>query len=92
MLALQRQKMNAEARRPTVGALTVALRISQQVENATIVFIVCDRGDRYLTTGCSRSDTGKAIFCVSSSRVSGNVAYASEGSIFFSVFHAWRHL
>ncbi len=33
------------------GALSVALRISQQVENATIVFIVCDRGDRYLSTG-----------------------------------------
>ncbi len=33
------------------GALAVALRISQQVRNATIVFIVCDRGDRYLSTG-----------------------------------------
>jgi cysteine synthase B len=33
------------------GALAVALRISAQVENATIVFIVCDRGDRYLSTG-----------------------------------------
>ena len=33
------------------GALAVALRISQRVENATIVFIVCDRGDRYLSTG-----------------------------------------
>jgi len=33
------------------GALAVALRISQHVENATIVFIVCDRGDRYLSTG-----------------------------------------
>lgn len=33
------------------GALCAALRISQQVENATIVFIVCDRGDRYLSTG-----------------------------------------
>jgi cysteine synthase B len=33
------------------GALEVALRISQTVENATIVFIVCDRGDRYLSTG-----------------------------------------
>jgi cysteine synthase B len=33
------------------GALSVALRVSQQVENATIVFIVCDRGDRYLSTG-----------------------------------------
>jgi cysteine synthase B len=33
------------------GACEVALRISQQTENATIVFIVCDRGDRYLSTG-----------------------------------------
>lgn len=33
------------------GALNVALRVSQQVENAVIVFIVCDRGDRYLSTG-----------------------------------------
>ena len=33
------------------GACAVALRVSQGVENATIVFIVCDRGDRYLTTG-----------------------------------------
>jgi cysteine synthase B len=33
------------------GALCVALRMSQQVENAVIVFIVCDRGDRYLSTG-----------------------------------------
>jgi cysteine synthase B len=33
------------------GACAVALRVSQEVENATIVFIVCDRGDRYLSTG-----------------------------------------
>jgi cysteine synthase B len=33
------------------GAMHVALRISQQVRNAVIVTIVCDRGDRYLTTG-----------------------------------------
>ena len=33
------------------GAAWVALQISQRVENATIVFIVCDRGDRYLSTG-----------------------------------------
>ncbi|MBI5431044.1 MAG: cysteine synthase CysM [Nitrosomonadales bacterium] len=33
------------------GALAVALRVSRQVENAVIVFIVCDRGDRYLSTG-----------------------------------------
>jgi cysteine synthase B len=33
------------------GACWVALQIAQQVQNATIVFIVCDRGDRYLSTG-----------------------------------------
>jgi cysteine synthase B len=33
------------------GACAVALRIAREVENATIVFIICDRGDRYLTTG-----------------------------------------
>ena len=33
------------------GACAVALRISREVENATIAFIACDRGDRYLSTG-----------------------------------------
>ncbi len=33
------------------GACCVAQRIAAQVENATIVFVVCDRGDRYLSTG-----------------------------------------
>ncbi|MGI4857382.1 MAG: pyridoxal-phosphate dependent enzyme, partial [Janthinobacterium lividum] len=33
------------------GAAAVALRVAREVENATIVFIVCDRGDRYLSTG-----------------------------------------
>jgi len=33
------------------GALAVALRLSQELENAVIVSIVCDRGDRYLSTG-----------------------------------------
>jgi len=33
------------------GACAVALRVANEVENATIVFIVCDRGDRYLSTG-----------------------------------------
>ena len=33
------------------GALWVALQVAQTVENATIVFVVCDRGDRYLSTG-----------------------------------------
>lgn len=33
------------------GSVSAALRLSQQVENAVIVAIVCDRGDRYLSTG-----------------------------------------
>ena len=33
------------------GACWVAQQVARQVENATIVFIVCDRGDRYLSTG-----------------------------------------
>jgi cysteine synthase B len=33
------------------GALAVALRLSQELKNAVIVTIVCDRGDRYLSTG-----------------------------------------
>jgi cysteine synthase B len=33
------------------GALHVALRIARELKNAVIVSIVCDRGDRYLSTG-----------------------------------------
>jgi cysteine synthase B len=33
------------------GAVAGALRLSREVENATIVAIICDRGDRYLSTG-----------------------------------------
>ncbi|WP_326527344.1 cysteine synthase CysM [Dokdonella sp.] len=33
------------------GAMCVALRLAEQLENAVIVSIVCDRGDRYLSTG-----------------------------------------
>ena len=33
------------------GACEVALRVAMTVENSVIVFIVCDRGDRYLSTG-----------------------------------------
>jgi cysteine synthase B len=33
------------------GALCVALRVAAHLSNATVVFIVCDRGDRYLSTG-----------------------------------------
>ena len=33
------------------GAMAAALKISEQVTDSTIVSIVCDRGDRYLSTG-----------------------------------------
>jgi cysteine synthase B len=33
------------------GACVIALRVAAEVEGATVVFIVCDRGDRYLSTG-----------------------------------------
>lgn len=33
------------------GAVAAALKLSQTVENAVIVAIICDRGDRYLSTG-----------------------------------------
>ena len=33
------------------GAVAAALKLSEQVENAVIVAIICDRGDRYLSTG-----------------------------------------
>jgi len=35
----------------SAGALIAALRVAQEARDATIVFIVCDRGDRYLSTG-----------------------------------------
>jgi cysteine synthase B len=33
------------------GATAVALRVAKELKNAVIVTIICDRGDRYLTTG-----------------------------------------
>ncbi len=33
------------------GAVAAALKLSEEVENAVIVVIICDRGDRYLSTG-----------------------------------------
>ncbi|MCZ2135693.1 MAG: cysteine synthase CysM [Burkholderiales bacterium] len=33
------------------GALAITLRLAREVEHGTFVFIVCDRGDRYLSTG-----------------------------------------
>jgi cysteine synthase B len=33
------------------GAAWVAMRLAETVSDATIVFVVCDRGERYLSTG-----------------------------------------
>ena len=33
------------------GGVAAAMKLSEQVENATIVSIICDRGDRYISTG-----------------------------------------
>ncbi len=38
------------------GAIAAALQISREVENAVIVAIICDRGDRYLSTGVFGGD------------------------------------
>jgi len=38
------------------GAVAAALRLSREVENAVIVAIICDRGDRYLSTGVFPAD------------------------------------
>ncbi len=38
------------------GAVAAALRLAQEVENAVIVAIICDRGDRYLSTGVFPSE------------------------------------
>ena len=32
------------------GALTAALRVARELESGLVVFIVCDRGDRYLSS------------------------------------------
>ena len=38
------------------GAVAAMLRLSREVENATLVAIICDRGDRYLSTGLFDAD------------------------------------
>ncbi|WP_027349630.1 cysteine synthase CysM [Halotalea alkalilenta] len=38
------------------GALAGALRVAEETEGAVIVFVVCDRGDRYLSTGLFARD------------------------------------
>ena len=40
------------------GAIAAAMRLSAEVEGATIVAIICDRGDRYLSTGVFSPDSG----------------------------------
>lgn len=42
------------------GALAGALRVAETVSNAVIVFVVCDRGDRYLSTGLFSADQDDA--------------------------------
>jgi len=39
------------------GAVAAALQLSNEVENAVIVAIICDRGDRYLSTGVFGSES-----------------------------------
>ena len=38
------------------GNVAAAIQISREIENATIVAIICDRGDRYLSTGVFSKD------------------------------------
>ena len=37
------------------GAVAAALQLASEVQNATIVTIICDRGDRYLSSGVFNS-------------------------------------
>lgn len=41
------------------GAVAAALQLSEELENAVIVAIVCDRGDRYLSTGVFNAEAGQ---------------------------------
>jgi len=41
------------------GAVSAALRLSAELENAVIVAVVCDRGDRYLSTGVYGVSSGR---------------------------------
>ena len=50
------------------GACWVALQLARTVENATIAFIVCDRGDRYLSTGVFPAGWGRRVFVRSAPR------------------------
>jgi len=37
------------------GSIAAALQLNEELENAVIVAIVCDRGDRYLSSGLFRT-------------------------------------
>ena len=41
------------------GSVAAALQLSEELENAVIVAIVCDRGDRYLSTGVFNAEAGQ---------------------------------
>lgn len=49
------------------GAVAAALRLAREVDNAVIVSIVCDRGDRYLSTGIFPSIVIRSAFSCSHS-------------------------
>ena len=58
------------------GALWAALELSKEVENAVIVTIVCDRGDRYLSTGifgCQRAQIAPPLPLRESAGVRGTL-------------------
>ncbi len=57
------------------GACWTALQVAQEVEDATIVFVVCDRGDRYLSSGvfpaeanCPDRMTAQCVTCEAAPR------------------------
>lgn len=41
------------------GAMTVAVRLANKIERGTIVTIVCDRGDRYLSSNIYKDENNK---------------------------------
>lgn len=53
------------------GSISAALRLSAEVEHATIVAIICDRGDRYLSTGVYESPETAAA---------GSASVAADGA------------
>lgn len=56
------------------GSVSAALALSRQVENAVIVAIVCDRGDRYLSTGVFDSSAREPAGTVPATALRGSVS------------------